>query len=84
MAGWSPTTIRAGPPFDDNEKPRTNQEQLTILLRNRADGADILEVGYRERGGATLDDHLPAPGGALTILPLALRLRRAQRIDLDR
>jgi hypothetical protein len=47
-----------GTTFEENEKPRTNEEQLRILLRNRAEGADILEVGYRDRGGATLDDHL--------------------------
>jgi hypothetical protein len=47
-----------GTTFEENEKPRTNEEQLKILLRNRAEGADILEVGYRDRGGATLDDHL--------------------------
>ncbi len=47
-----------GTTFEENEKPRTNEEQLRILVRNRAEGADILEVGYRDRGGATLDDHL--------------------------
>jgi len=47
-----------GTTFEENEKPRTNAEQLKILMRNRAEGADILEVGYRDRGGATLDDHL--------------------------
>jgi hypothetical protein len=39
-------------------RPRTRAEQLAILLTNRAEGADLLEVGYRERGGASLDDHL--------------------------
>lgn len=47
-----------GASFEDNEKPRTNEEQLAILLRDRAQGADLLEVGYRDRGGASLDDHL--------------------------
>jgi hypothetical protein len=47
-----------GATFEDDERPRTNEEQLAILLRRRAEGADLLEVGYRERGGATLDDHL--------------------------
>lgn len=47
-----------GATFEDNEKPRTNEEQLEILLRNRAEGADLLEVGYRDRGGAQLADHL--------------------------
>jgi hypothetical protein len=47
-----------GATFEENEKPRTNEEELAILLKNRADGADILEVGYRDRGGATLADHL--------------------------
>ena len=47
-----------GATFEDNEKPRTNAEQLEILLKNRAEGADLLEVGYRDRGGASLADHL--------------------------
>jgi len=47
-----------GATFEDNEKPRTNEEQLEVLLRNRAEGADLLEVGYRDRGGASLADHL--------------------------
>ncbi|MEQ1893929.1 MAG: CehA/McbA family metallohydrolase [Planctomycetota bacterium] len=47
-----------GVTFEDNEKPRTNEEQLAVLLKNRAEGADLLEVGYRDRGGATLADHL--------------------------
>jgi hypothetical protein len=47
-----------GTTFEENEKPRTNEEQLRILMRNKAEGADILEVGYRDRGGAKLDDHL--------------------------
>ncbi len=36
----------------------TREEVLENLLANRVFGADILEVGYRERGGRTLDDHL--------------------------
>src|SRR5262249_28118245 len=32
-----------GATFEENEKPRTNEEQLAILLRSRAEGADILE-----------------------------------------
>lgn len=34
------------------------QALLTRLLESRASGADILEVGYRDRGGASLADHL--------------------------
>jgi hypothetical protein len=47
-----------GATFEENEKPRTNEEQLAILLANGAEGADLLEVGYRDRGGANLADHL--------------------------
>ena len=47
-----------GVEFEERERPRTNEQQLEILLANRAEGADLLEVGYRSRGGATLDDHL--------------------------
>lgn len=47
-----------GVTFEENEKPRTNEEQLAVLLKNRAEGADLLEVGYRDRGGASLADHL--------------------------
>jgi hypothetical protein len=47
-----------GTTYEENEKPRTNEEQFKILMRNKAEGADILEVGYRDRGGAKLDDHL--------------------------
>lgn len=36
----------------------TREEVLENLLANRVFGADILEVGYRERGGRILDDHL--------------------------
>ncbi len=36
----------------------TNEALLARLLSQRAQGADLLEVGYRKRGGATLDDHL--------------------------
>lgn len=38
--------------------PEERQELLTRLLESRASGADILEVGYRDRGGASLADHL--------------------------
>jgi hypothetical protein len=47
-----------GVTFEGAGAPRTRAEQLAILLANRADGADLLEVGYRARGGVTLDDHL--------------------------
>ncbi len=36
---------------------RSNEAQLAELLAHRAQGADLLEVGYRKRGAA-LDDHL--------------------------
>lgn len=44
--------------FEGARVPRTKEEHLAILLANRADRTDILEVGYRDRGGADLDDHL--------------------------
>jgi len=37
---------------------RTREEQLDVMLRSEAFGADLLEVGYRDRGGADLADHL--------------------------
>ena len=43
---------------EDREKRRTNEDMLAILLENRAEGADLLEVGYRDRNGASLADHL--------------------------
>ncbi len=44
--------------LEGSRRARTNEEQLEILLRTRASGADILEVGYRDRAGASLEDHL--------------------------
>lgn len=44
--------------LEGSPKARGSAEQLEILLRDRAAGADILEVGYRDRGGASLADHL--------------------------
>ncbi len=44
--------------FEGARVPRTKEEHLAILLANQADRTDILEVGYRSRGGASLDDHL--------------------------
>ena len=37
---------------------RSREDVLARLLSTRADGADLLEVGYRARGGASLADHL--------------------------
>ena len=42
----------------DGGKPLDLEQQLATLLGHRAQGADLLEVGYRKRGGASLDDHL--------------------------
>lgn len=39
------------------EVRESNEAQLAQLLAHRAQGADLLEVGYRKRG-ATLDEHL--------------------------
>jgi hypothetical protein len=47
-----------GTEFEEAGRKRSNEEMLEALLATRADGADILEVGYRDRGGATLADHL--------------------------
>jgi hypothetical protein len=52
-----------GRTFEEGERPAegaraTNEAELAELLAHRAQGADLLEVGYRKRGGATLDDHL--------------------------
>jgi hypothetical protein len=41
-----------------DEAPVSRADELARLLAHRAQGADLLEVGYRQRGGATLDDHL--------------------------
>ena len=38
--------------------PEARATVFAELLASRASGADILEVGYRDRGGATLEDHL--------------------------
>lgn len=40
------------------ESKWTKEEMLARLLQNRLFGADLLEVGYRDRGGHSLDDHL--------------------------
>ena len=47
-----------GSTYEGSGKVRTNEQELELLLSDRAAGADLLEVGYRDRGGATLDDHL--------------------------
>jgi hypothetical protein len=44
--------------LEGHRKARTNEEQLDILLRTRACGANLIEVGYRDRAGASLADHL--------------------------
>lgn len=41
-----------------NPNRQTRQEVYEQLLGNGAFGADLLEVGYRDRGGHDLDDHL--------------------------
>jgi hypothetical protein len=40
------------------EKQRDRAEVLAWLIEEQVFGADVLEVGYRERGGADLSDHL--------------------------
>ncbi len=47
-----------GTALEDGDAVRDRAEQVQRLTRNRAFGVDILEVGYRDRGGASLDDHL--------------------------
>lgn len=43
----------------EGSPPRsTREEVLAELSTQRVFGADILEVGYRDRGGRSLDDHL--------------------------
>ena len=37
---------------------RTKEEQLAMFRERGLQGVDILEVGYRDRGGASLADHL--------------------------
>lgn len=41
-----------------SERRKTREQQLEILLKNDAFGVDLLEVGYRDRAGASLSDHL--------------------------
>jgi len=40
------------------ERRKSREQQLAILLANKAFGVDLLEVGYRDRAGASLQDHL--------------------------
>ncbi len=47
-----------GTGMEGAEAKRTREETLERLLATRAYGADLLEVGYRDRGGHSLDDHL--------------------------
>ena len=42
----------------ESEAKTSNEAVLAELLSNRLFGADLLEVGYRDRGGHDLDDHL--------------------------
>jgi hypothetical protein len=44
---------------DDEEPARADRSRrLARLVGNRAHGADLLEVGYRRRGGRGIEDHL--------------------------
>src|SRR5262249_43344870 len=45
---------RSKPP----REPETRESILAELWESRVFGADILEVGYRQRGGRPLEDHL--------------------------
>ena len=47
-----------GVALENSPMRRSRREQLSRLVRNQVFGVDILEVGYRDRGGASLDDHL--------------------------
>ena len=47
-----------GTMMEGGERRATREDVLDELRRERAYGADILEVGYRDRGGHSLDDHL--------------------------
>ena len=47
-----------GTDWEGSESKRTREEVLAHLLETRAAGADLLEVGYRDRGGHPLEDHL--------------------------
>ncbi|MDQ2758630.1 MAG: hypothetical protein M3Y71_19070 [Actinomycetota bacterium] len=61
-------TIHSGPgvasynhPFGTTPRPRTDARFLnvvTVLATSGVYGADVLELGYVERGGMSLDDHL--------------------------
>ena len=49
----------AGREGDEDDEPRmTREETLELLLSHRLFGADILEVGYKTRGGHSLENHL--------------------------
>jgi len=45
-------------PNEQNPGSLEKEELAAALLSNRVYGADLLEVGYRRRGGHTLSDHL--------------------------
>ena len=47
-----------GTMMEGAERRATREEVLDELRRERVFGADILEVGYRDRGGHPLEDHL--------------------------
>lgn len=47
-----------GTMMEGKEQRATREEVLEQLARERVYGADILEVGYRDRGGHPLADHL--------------------------
>lgn len=47
-----------GAPMAGRERLVERDEVLADLVRNRLFGADILEVGYRDRGGHDLADHV--------------------------
>lgn len=49
-----------GAPMAGRERLVEREEVLSELLRNRLFGADLLEVGYRDRGGHDLADHVGA------------------------
>jgi hypothetical protein len=46
--------------FEGAEPGRSRSEVVEMLVGERLFGADLLEVGYRDRGGHDLEDHLGA------------------------
>jgi hypothetical protein len=49
-----------GVAFEGAEPKRSRSELVEMLASERIFGADLLEVGYRDRGGHGLEDHLGA------------------------